>query len=176
MNPSLLKGYDASKWQGEVVLIWLVGLGVYLLLLLNFPRSIFALTIIGISLAVFLKEQESAALAKKKAMVSITITHDLKKCAQNIPLFINIINKSGSSLNKVSFAIAGYRKGYSSPIYKSPADGYQTHQIIAANNSWDSCRELPKLSHSPSDELGAILTPNILSWKSEGISINFVDQ
>ena len=38
------------------------------------------------------------------------------------------------------------------------------------------CRELPKLSHSPSDELGAILTPNILSWKSEGISINFVDQ
>jgi hypothetical protein len=159
---------------------WIIGTGIFLLLFLLlffiFPRAVLgliAVAAVGIGAMVFIDYQNSAKQAKKRANVFVAVFHDPKKCSEENPLFIQINNKSGSTLKRVSFIVTGYRTGYSKPVYQSSYKNYESDRIIENDTGWGNCWSVPKLDYGVPKDSATLFPAKTMNWKAENIRPTF---
>lgn len=158
---------------------WVLGVLGALFLLFRFPRPslIFIGIVVGISAAVggFLYVQNQLA-ERKAAKVIGTIDYDLDRCNSEFPLFVGIVNRSGDTVERISFRIEGHRKGYSDALYNSGySDGYSTDRIIPDGEGWGNCWRVPRRAYGADERLFAKSPPESLVWSVKNIRPTFQD-
>lgn len=155
---------------------WVIGVGIFLLLLFAFPRAIVGLIILCVvligSYQLWMKIEQDER-AKKKASVTVTVNYDLERCRPEYPLFVRIQNGADDTVEAVSFGVAGRRAGYSNPIYESRFLEYSSDRIIASGDSWTSCWALPDPAYSASEQKIEQNPPETLVWTVEHTSPSF---
>ncbi len=155
---------------------WVIGIGIFLFLLFAFPRAMVGLIVLcGVAIGGFLlwTKIENDERARKRATVSVTVAYDLERCSPEFPLFVQILNRSDDTLEKVSFAIEGHRAGYSEPIYDSGYLGYSSDRIITGGDGWANCWTLPRKAYGASEQRVALNPPETLVWTVTNTSPTF---
>ena len=164
---------------------WVLGIGIFLFLLFTFPRAMGALLALS-ALAIggfFLwikiqsdeREKRSDEREKRRASVAVIVDYDLDRCSSDYPLFVGVVNRSDSTIEKLSFGIEGHRTGYSDPLYSSGYLGYTTDRIIASGDGWGSCWTLPKEASQAARRTLDLNPPENLIWSIQHISPTFRD-
>jgi hypothetical protein len=151
---------------------WVIGIGVFLLLLFAFPRAMLSLVailviIIGSWFAwTYAQDQRRQA---DVALTKVLAVYDQGRCPADFPLLVKITNESGKTLERVSFSLKAFREGYSSPLYESGFRNYVTDRIIPPQSEWQTCWSVPQPSYSASTESIAANPLNTLEWRSDSI-------
>jgi hypothetical protein len=155
---------------------WIVGVGVFLVLLFVFPRAMGGLIVLcGLVIGGFLlwTKLESDSRAREREAVSITATYDIARCSPEYPLLISIGNGSSKTIEAISFGIEGHRTGYSAPLYDSGYAGYSSDRIITRGSSWVTCWSLPRQVYGVSEQSVDLNPPNTLIWSAKNQSPRF---
>jgi len=155
---------------------WLVGIGIFFILLFLFPRPVIGITVLlalGIGAYLFVENENSKKSAKKRASVKLEANYDIKNCDSDYPIFIKISNTSGSTVKSVSFTLAGYRQGHSSPVYESGYSDYTSDRIIENGKGWGNCWRVPKLDYGVPEGFSTQFPAQTMIWKAESIYPTF---
>ena len=133
-------------------MMWIVGIGIFLLLLFSFPRQtgVFLLVVILFSAGLFgwlfyKDHKRIEEHRREKFSILISAEFNTKSCTVDFPISISITNTYSRTLQKVSFELAGYREGYSSPIYRSLT--YKSDRIIRPGETYVACWAVPNLEY-----------------------------
>lgn len=146
---------------------WVVGIGLFLLLLFAFPKQVgvliglVCLIAAGIGLYIYLQNEMAAReRAKISAFASV-----YPSCSDpNFPLLIDFTNNSKKRVMKIFFDIRGYREGFSDAIagdYSRSSD-----RIIEPGASYTSCWTYPNTYGRQIDFTG-------LKWTVEVNTVRF---
>ncbi|PDT80053.1 hypothetical protein CO676_29850 [Sinorhizobium sp. BJ1] len=98
---------------------WVVGIGIFLFLLLGFPKQVGSLILLivlaggGVALYYYLDQQ---AYARKKAQIITEVGTDPACSDPRFPLKIQFTNTTAETLMRVSFSLEGFRPGYSDVV------------------------------------------------------------
>lgn len=152
-------------------LAWVLGIGIFVALLLRYPRGmgILVATVVGLGSLIgggvwgyFIYEtrQRESLLAKIETLIS----YDPVKCSVEYPLLIGFVNRSDQSITKMSFEVSGFRKGYSEPIYKTPYASYSSDFIIEPGEGSGFCWRIPEKAYGVSDATLQQHRPETLNW------------
>jgi len=158
---------------------WVVGIGIFFFLLFVFPRAVIGLIVLcGVVIGGYIlwTEMENDERARKRATISITVTHDLERCSSDYPLFVRILNSSDDTVERVSFGIEGHRAGYSDPLYNSGYLGYSSDRIISSGDGWANCWTLPRQEFGASEKRIALNPPETLVWTVKNAYPTFRDR
>ncbi len=157
---------------------WVVGIGIFLFLLFLFPRPVISLIILcavaggALFLYYYLGDKRRGS---KIAGIDITVNYNIPKCSKDYPLEIRIKNNSGSTINKIRFNLAGYREGFSEPIYGTGYDKYETDKIIPIGKTLWMCWKIPKLSYGKSEAGNTAYPPKSMIWKASDFYPDFAE-
>jgi hypothetical protein len=150
---------------------WVIGIGIFLVLLFVFPRVMTPILILGglgIGAVVLYFYLESEERARQRALVQASIEHNSSRCSEEYPLLITWSNNSGDTVKKIWFKVKGFRKGYSDPIYSGFS--YESDRIITAGQSWSNCWRIPGPRYDVPESRAALHPPETLIWQVEDIT------
>jgi len=156
---------------------WIVGVGIFLLLLFVFPRQMLRVTALcgAVVAGFFLWFYVSDFLeTRKRESVSVYVSHDATKCGQASPLFIQIVNESSSTLKKVYFGISAHRAGFSDAVIEEA--GFSSDRIIQSHGIWRLCLSSIDLNRSlllTAMARAQNFTPASLEWSTTSIVPHF---
>lgn len=155
---------------------WVVGIGIFFLLLFLFPRPVLAvvlLAVFGIGGFLLYDWLEDRARQRKRAGVTVTVAHDPARCPGARPLFVVIRNDAGDTLDRVRFSVVGHRQGHSMPVYESGYRDYATDRIIADGESWGNCWPMPPRRRDLSADAAAMPPPGRMIWSARHVDPAF---
>ncbi len=144
-----------------------------IILLFVFPKQmgiLLVVVVVGIVTTYLYLEAENKKQKKQRDDVTVTIRYDTKSCSKEFPLLVTIKNGSKKTVNKVSWNIGAYKKGYSNNVveygysgeYRTP---YSSDKILSSGQGHAVCYKVPPLSRT--------LEPQNLNWSAVSKSINF---
>ena len=153
---------------------WVVGIGIFVILLMMYTRKMVILIAVVVATSVVvvggwygLQSYKAWQAQRLWAKVNMEVFHAESSCSVEKPLLVWITNKTGRQIDRVTFTLAGYREGYSLPLYRG--SGYSSDYIMADGKGTELCWNLPpfvgehpaiRYQHPPSG----------LRWKVEGVS------
>ncbi|KXO13893.1 hypothetical protein AKG98_1638 [Moritella sp. JT01] len=149
-------------------MIW-VAILIGILLLFSFPKQmgiLIGVVAVGCGATYLYSEAEKSKKIKQIEAVIVTVSFNTKYCSEEFPIFVNIKNRSNKIVEKVSWGINAYRKGYSSNV----ADNnyfreYSSDKILNTGQHFGVCYKVPPLSGT--------LNPKDLNWLAVNKSIDF---
>lgn len=161
---------------------WVLGVGIFLGLLLAFPKRMGVLIAVLVGLSIvgaggifaynaFEKRQREQIIGN----INVVINFDTSECKEDFPLSIGIINGTEQTIQKTSFSIVGLREGHSEPLYKSNYREYSTDLIIDAGEGFGTCWSLPKRAYGISDSIIERHPPEELIWEVTNVHPTFND-
>jgi hypothetical protein len=150
---------------------WVLGLGIFVALLLRFPRGMGILIAVVVGLGVLIAggiwgystyetRQRETLLAKIETLIS----YDPVKCSAEYPLLIGFVNRTDRSITKMSFEVSGFREGYSDPVYKTPYASYSSDFIIKPGEGSGFCWRVPDKAYGVADATLERHPPETLTW------------
>lgn len=159
-------GHSVEAWQDEdIAVVWIVGIGIGLLLLFSYPKQIGALILlvvlgaVGLFMAIQNAEQRRAEEHRKKvASIGLTATFDPVRCAAEFPILIGFRNGYTQTIQSLNFDLAGYREGFSSPVYVGRY--LRSDRIIRPGETYEICWSVPSLEYGAQAE-----PPQDLNWR-----------
>lgn len=151
------------------MMVWVVGIGIFLFLLLAFPKQIGAvilLIIVAIGALYFYLYQGQQARARKNAMILATAGAD-QACGSEYPLQIKFTNTTSETLLKVNFDLYGYRPGYSDAVVSSYLRS--SDRIMKPGDVYSACWRYP-------EEYGKRVDHTGLDWVVRVRSTQFANE
>ena len=145
-------------------MVWVIGVGIFLVLLFAFPRQMgyLFLGLLGIAAALYFANQLEQA---QKSKVSVRAAFDKAVCANpEFPIAVWISNGASKTVTHTSFRLAGYRPSHSSAVASQFA---QTDRIIEPGGIYSACWQPPSTFNSPPLDLSS------LNWEAEVTSVQF---
>lgn len=157
---------------------WVVGIGIFVILLFAYPKK--TMILVGVLLALAaagggLFFLDNYLDQRKKDAVQVVVFFDLEKCSEEYPLFIGIVNGSGSTVEKVSFTVEGKREGYSDTIYRSGYADYETDKIIKDGDSIGTCWRIPPLVYGTPTTYKDRFPAKDIVWSITSVYPRFAD-
>ena len=151
---------------------WIVGIGIFLVLLFAFPKPMFGLIgIVAAAIGVFVLYQwnETTQRQEKKSKITIVTAYDPARCSDpKWPVFVGFVNKSDSTVSAIGFHLTARRKGYSNAVYN---DWTTSDKIIAPGAGFGNCWAVSEYSLRK-EEIGT--TPlSDLDWTASIESVSF---
>lgn len=104
------------------------------------------------------------------AAILVSVLHDAG-CAEVLPLRLSMKNTSDRIVERVTFDMAGYRKGHSIPLYRTR--GYLSDRILAPQEEWSDCYPLPTAIRGTDTSGLAENPPSTLRWSIENVDGTF---
>lgn len=147
---------------------WVVGIGIFLLLLAAFPRftiGLVALAGLGIFAIFTATNTANKRAAERRAMVVVSAGYDVQRCAPDYPVAVTITNRAPSTVSSTSFTLKGYASGHSDPIYDSGYGQYRDDRIIEPGNAWATCWTVPRRAYNVSEQRAAAFPPSAVIWR-----------
>lgn len=149
---------------------WIVGIGIGLALLFNYPKQMAAVLLVlaigagGFFGFVYFQDQRRAERHREaQESVSMAASFDADRCSPEFPILVKISNSNAENLLSLSFSLVAFREGYSASVYEEP---YQTSdKIIPPGKTYSVCWSVPRLD--------AATPPQSLIWKVRPISPTF---
>lgn len=153
-------------------MIW-VAIIIGMFLLFVFPKQVgilIGLIVVGCGATYLYFEAEKSEKKKQIEAVAVTVSFNTKSCSDEFPIFVNIKNGSNKIVEKVSWSIGAYKKGYSNNVvnysysseYSTP---YSSDKILNTGQHFGVCYKVPSL-------LGS-LNPKDLNWSAVRKIIDF---
>jgi hypothetical protein len=128
---------------------WIIGIIIIIAsiyFLFRFPKQTFILigVFIGICLLIgyfliYVPEQKRKAIEDS---VSIILTYDSKFCGMEYPLYVEIVNGSNKTIERVTWYLNAYIPGYSTDLSGYNND-YSNDKILKPTEKWSTCYKLP---------------------------------
>jgi hypothetical protein len=127
---------------------WVVGIGIALFLFVRFPRQMLI-----VSAAVFLiggvifggityyENRRVEEAQRLRDSVVITASFDAGRCTPEFPILTRIFNRNTETLLEVSFGLAGFRDGYSQPVYQGFS--FNSDRITKPDEYHEYCWSVP---------------------------------
>lgn len=160
-------------------MVWVVGLGVWAILLIAFPKSVgyaslIAACLVGIFFGWILikdasntKQYMLEQADKKKVQVSIE--YDPNGCPAGMPISLTAINYSSKTVISYTYTAAGYEKGRSSKVYNSSGS---SDYIILSGRSSKLCFQVTPDNQISNQRLATTSLSEAI-WKIERFSPTF---
>jgi len=153
-------------------MIW-VAIIIGIILLFVFPKQVgilIGVVVVGCGATYLYFEAEENERKKQIEAVAVTVSFNTKSCSNEFPIYVRIKNGSKKIVEKVSWNIGAYKKGYSNNVvdygysseYSTP---YSSDKILNKGQSFGVCYKVPTLSGS--------LNPKDLNWSAVRKSIDF---
>lgn len=146
---------------------WVIGIGIGLFLLFAFPRQFGALlgiVALGIG-ALLLYFWSQSEQAKRDEANLVTSAHfDPLTCPDPaFPISVAFTNRTGKTVEYISFLLEAYRPGYSSAAYSN----YQSwDRIMTPGQTYSACWSLASYKSESVDKLA-------VTWRATVSSIRF---
>lgn len=157
-------------------MVWVVGIGLGLFLLFTFPKQMGALILLlvlaGAGLFGFITLQEQQRVKERRdreEAIILSAAYDVAQCSVEYPVLITIRNGYTQTINSLTFELAAYRDGFSSPIYQGIS--YESDRIIAPGDTYTSCWTQPPLYYGAQET-----PPEGLTWRASYSYANFADK
>lgn len=157
-------------------MVWVVGIGIFLLLLFMFPRFTLGLiAIIGVTIFILFERANTnnRQAAERRALVGVTAGYDASRCSIDYPILVSIMNRSPQTVVSTSFTLKGYASGHSDAIYDSGYGSYRDDRIIEPGGGWSICWSVPRRSYNVSEERAAAYPPSSMIWRVDDVSPAF---
>ncbi|MCJ8139267.1 hypothetical protein [Falsirhodobacter halotolerans] len=156
---------------------YIVAAAILALLVIGFTRRTVAVmaglvALMFASVAIYLAHQRAAQrdVADRNARLVTEVVFDTT-CPPLTPLRLILDNTSGLRLDAVTFDLAGYREGYSVPLYRS-RDVF-SDRIVPAGAVWADCHPLPEAIRGTDVTPLAENPPETLVWTVQNLRGTF---
>jgi hypothetical protein len=157
--------------------IWIaIIIGIFFLFV--FPKQVVMLIgviVIGSGVTYLYFEEQDKQRERQIDAVKITIMFDTKSCSKDFPLLVNISNGSKHIVDKISWNIGAFKKGYSNnvvnygnsdSVFSSEYDTpYSSEKILNSGQQFGVCYKTPSIS-------GKHISKE-LDWSAVSKRINF---
>lgn len=147
-------------------MVWIVGIGLGLFLLFAFPKQMGAVILLlvlgaaGLFFAIQNAEQRRADEQRKKVeAIGLTATFDSTRCSAEFPILIGIRNGYTQTIQSLNFELAGYREGFSSPVYLGRS--LRSDRIIRPGETYEACWSVPSLDYGATAG-----PPQAMNWRA----------
>ena len=139
-----------------------LGIGIFVGLLLAFPRRMLWLLAALAGLAVVLGSLIAgynywSGYARQRDIdnLNMLVSWNPTACSVEYPLLVGLQNETGKELRAISFRIEGFRLGYSSSV-TSWNNSYSSDKIVPSGEGFALCWQHPPLS-TQIDDLSTII-------------------
>jgi hypothetical protein len=153
-------------------MVW-ISIIIGIVLLFAFPKQVgilIGVIVLCAGAAYLYFEEQDKQRERQRDAVAITITFDTQSCSKEFPLLVSIINGSKNIVEKISWNIGAYKKGYSNNVidygYSSESSmPYSSDKILNSGQRLSVCYKTPSISgkHIPKE----------LDWSAVRKSISF---
>jgi hypothetical protein len=146
---------------------WVIGIGIFAVLLFAFPRQMgilfLILAVIGLGIWGYLSAQ-SRSRALDLANLEMTASHGNPRCDAEFPILVSMTNATGKRINSISFRLEAFRPGYSANVY---SEYPRSDRIIEPSTGYSSCWSINRYSLRTDDDVST------LNWTASPTSIRF---
>lgn len=156
-------------------MVWLLGIGIFLVLLFVFPRQMGTL-LLGIVVLIALGGayiwQQGEGRKRARASVEVSVRYDVSACSSSFPLLVTYRNGSRRTVEKIIYDIGGFTPGYSDVVLQ---DDYKTDRIIPPGQTYGECWSVPRAYFGASEARVTALTlaPASAQWRITSRYVTF---
>jgi hypothetical protein len=152
--------------RGGSAVLWVLGIGFFLILLFSFPRQmgvLIALVIAGGVLLYIHTERQAESRRKEQSLVETRASWNSVVCkSPTHPVLVLFANKNNKSTKEMRFSLQAHRPGFSKPVF----DDYKSSDMIVAPGEVNGlCFAINSLfgSPPPSDAASLVWTARLNS-------------
>jgi hypothetical protein len=153
-------------------MVWVVGIGLFVLALLAFPKQVgIFLLIVGalIGGAILYYQNQESERVRELAAIRISVAYDLATCTSTHPIAMSISNGTRRTILELNINLSAKRPGYSDDVY---TDYVRSTRILAPSTIYSACWQLDTSSYSlrvPNDPA----TLGSLNWSGSIVTSRF---
>ena len=140
-------------------MVWVMGIGGAVFLVLALPRQMLALVgtlVVGVGGLFAWSNNTDYRQTRDRETVVLSATFEPGSCAPDYPIRVKISNTDARTLLAVSFSLAGSVKDQNAPAYEGRS--LASDRVIPPGKSHEACWSVPRLNEAT--------TLEGLSWKA----------
>jgi hypothetical protein len=108
------------------------------------------------------EQRRAEEFRKMRESVVLSASFDPVRCSPEFPIIVRFENKNTKTLLAVSFTLAGFRDGFSQPVYKGFTS--ESDKIIPPKEFYEACWSVPGSNGSNPPPPGSVTWRAVLSY------------